>query len=94
MYHICDAGFAAQSLIAALSSIQFVTNVICVIVIHKQHVAQRVILSTVLIILGNILLVIFSSKDSPLYSIDELRQLWKEIPYVIYLGAATLGKIV
>ena len=80
------AAFAAQSLTSALSSVQFVTNVICVVTVHKQSVAPRVILSTVLIIAGNVMLVIFASKETKFYTIEELQSLWIRLPYVIYLG--------
>ena len=53
-------GFAAQSLLASLESIQFVSNVFFVRYVHKEIVTWRMIIATTSIVLGNTLVVVFS----------------------------------
>jgi magnesium transporter len=56
--------FAAQSLLAALESTQFVSNVFCAKYIHNEVITRRILLATLAIVIGNILVVIFSSHAS------------------------------
>lgn len=56
--------FAAQSLLAALESTQFVSNVFCAKYIHNEVITRRILFATLTIIIGNVLVVIFSSHAS------------------------------
>ena len=60
-------GFAAQSLLAALESIQFVSNVVFAKYIHKEIITNRMLISTTSIIIGNVLVVIFAQHESGLF---------------------------
>lgn len=57
-------GFAAQSLLAALESIQFISNVIFHKYVHGLAITDRILYSTMCIITGNVLVVLFSSHKS------------------------------
>lgn len=57
-------GFAPQSLLAALESAQFLSNVVFMKYIHGISVSRKVMWATSSILMGNILVVIFSSHDS------------------------------
>ena len=57
-------GFAAQSLLAALESVQFVSNVFFSKYIHGEVITRRIILATAAIVFGNILVVLFSHHAS------------------------------
>lgn len=67
--------FAAQSLLAALGSIQFVTNIFFAAVINKEPITTRAIIATFIIIVGNIFIIIFGSKSTENYNLDELKEL-------------------
>ena len=56
-------GFAAQSLLAALESVQFVSNVVFAYYIHGEKITRRICLSTLAIVVGNVLVVSFSSHN-------------------------------
>jgi hypothetical protein len=78
-------------MIAAMSSVQFISNVACVRFMHHETVPLCVVLATILILTGNILMVIFSSKSSPLYTIDDLKSFYTRLPFIIYLTVAAVG---
>lgn len=86
--------FTAQSLLAGLGSVQFVSNVIFGYFLLEEPITKRTLFATGLIICGNSLLVIFSSKTSVLYETGDLLKLWIRTPYLIYLGCASFLLIV
>jgi len=59
-------GFAAQSLLASLESVQFISNVIFAKTVHKQTITTRMLLATLSILAGNVLVVIFSDHEEQL----------------------------
>ncbi|GMH54954.1 hypothetical protein TrLO_g10003 [Triparma laevis f. longispina] len=65
-------GFAAQSLLAALGSAQFISNVFFGSVILGETVTRQTIYGTVVIIMGNAFVVYFSSHTSTVYTADDL----------------------
>lgn len=67
--------FAAQSLLAALGSIQFVTNIFFAAVINKEPITERAIIATCIIIVGNLFIILFGSKSTENYNLDELKEL-------------------
>eukprot|EP00873_Tetraselmis_striata_P006937 jgi/Tetstr1/427201/TSEL_017389.t1 len=85
--NFASLGLAAQSMIAAMSSVQFVSNVACVRFLHRETVPGRVYAATAAILAGNILMVVFSSKSSPLYTVADLKAFYTRLPYIIYLAA-------
>lgn len=78
-------------MIAAMSSVQFVSNVACVRFLHRETVPGRVYAATAAILAGNILMVVFSSKSSPLYTVADLKAFYTRLPYIIYLAALAVG---
>ncbi|KAB5527520.1 hypothetical protein DKX38_021367 [Salix brachista] len=58
-------GYAAQSLLAALGSIQFVSNIAFAYFVLNKMVTVKVLVATTFIVLGNIFLVAFGNHQSP-----------------------------
>ena len=69
-------GFAAQSLLASLESIQFVSNVFFVRWVHKETVTRRMLLATLSIVIGNTLVVIFSDHAAGLLTSADIIHLY------------------
>ena len=69
-------GFAAQSLLAALESIQFVSNVVFAKYVHGEAITTRMMLATLSIVGGNVLVVIFSSHVALVLTSDEIIYLY------------------
>lgn len=80
--------FAAQSLLAALGSIQFVSNVIFAKVVNKERLNPWILLGTVVVVIGCVLLVAFGSHESPSFTAEELMDLYSNPAYIAYLCAA------
>ena len=79
-------GFGSQSLLASLESVQFVSNIVFAKLVHKEEITNRAIAATLLIIVGNILVVIFASKEELTYNSKEIGDLYeKNTSYHIYL---------
>ena len=86
LFTFASFAFGSQSLIASLESIQFVSNVVCLKYIHKEYVSWKVIICTILIIIGNALVVVFSNHDSLQFTGDTVVQLYREnTRYHVYL---------
>ena len=82
-------GFAAQSLLASLESVQFVANVIFAKLVHKEVISYKMIFATVSIIVGNTLVVIFSHHGLYLFTGHDIVYLYEtNTSYQIYLGCA------
>jgi len=85
-------GFAAQSLLAALESVQFVSNVAFAKYIHGEMITRRIIISTICIIFGNILVVIFSSHKAVRLTSDKIAMIYLHNTgfhvYLVISGAA------
>jgi magnesium transporter len=73
---VCLTGYAAQSLLAALGCIQFVSNVAFAYWVLKEKVTLVVIAATACIVAGCILLVIFGNHDSQPYNVKLLMELY------------------
>jgi Magnesium transporter NIPA len=65
-------GFAPQSLLASLGSVQFISNVVFGKVILKETVTIRIVLGTATIISGNIITVLFSPRQEANYNKADL----------------------
>lgn len=82
-------GFGSQSLLAALESVQFLSNVFFVSMVHKEKISWRVLASTGAIICGCILVVIFSDHAATLYTSNDINQIYlTNTGYQIYAGCA------
>jgi len=75
--------FAAQSLLAALGSAQFISNVFFGRVILGEVVTLQTIFATFVIIAGNALVVLFSSHESVIYTADNLIEFYNTT-YICY----------
>jgi hypothetical protein len=80
--------YAAQSLLASLGSVQFVTNVIFARVVLRESLPWRVLFGTLVLMGGVGLVVTYSCHGNPAvqYSLNELIQLFINRNYLIYLG--------
>lgn len=84
-------GFAAQSLLAALESIQFVSNIAFAKYIHEEIITTRMLIATASIIVGNVLVVIFSNHAAGLFTSQEIINLYlTNTAYQVYLAVAAL----
>lgn len=91
LFTFASFGFGAQSLIASLESVQFVSNVFFVHFVHKEPVTSRMIMATCSIIVGNILVVLFSKEESVLYTSHKLMHLYAtNTVYHVYLAGACI----
>lgn len=79
-------GYAAQSLLSALGSVQFVSNVFFAHFLLGEEITSQVIMGTSIIILGNLLLVLFGNHQSRVYTAEELTSFYEEIVYQRYLA--------
>lgn len=70
--------FAAQSLLASLESVQFVSNVVFVKYVHKEKVTAKMIAAVLSIVVGNTLVVIFSDHAAALYKSPQLLRLYRD----------------
>jgi drug/metabolite transporter (DMT)-like permease len=71
-------GFAAQSLLAALGSVQFLSNVVFARFVLHEAITPRVLCATALIIVGCILLVSFGNHQSELLTAAQLMNNYKK----------------
>ena len=82
-------GFAAQSLLASLESIQFVSNVVFAKYVHNEKITFRMVVATLSIVIGNVLVVIFSDHSAKLYTSRDILYLYKHnTAYQAYLAIA------
>jgi len=91
LLNFASYGFAPQSTLASLESIQFVSNLFFGWWLLEKEISQRMMFGTALTVGGTVLAVVFSSKDAAeIEDVDDLVQLWNNylwITYVILLGA-------
>lgn len=77
-------GYAAQSLLAALGSIQFVSNIAFAYVVLHKMVTVKVLVATAFIVLGNVFLVAFGNHQSPVYTPEQLAEKYSNITFLLY----------
>lgn len=63
------------------------------VAVLKERVPRRCVLATFLIVAGNVILVIFGSKDSPSYSVAQLAALYRQDSMAAYMMLAYAGGI-
>jgi len=80
--------FAAQSLLSALGSVQFISNVLFSRFVNKEPLTLWVLTATCVIVTGCVLLVAFGSHDSPIFTAQELEALYASPGYIAYLCTA------
>ncbi|KAK4774546.1 hypothetical protein SAY86_009481 [Trapa natans] len=77
-------GYAAQSLLAALGSIQFVSNIAFAYFVLNKMVTVKVLTATTFIVLGNVFLVAFGNHQSPVYTPEQLAEKYSNITFLFY----------
>ncbi|KAI3705501.1 hypothetical protein L1987_75740 [Smallanthus sonchifolius] len=77
-------GYAAQSLLAALGSVQFVSNIAFAYFVLNKTVTVKVLVATTFIVLGNTFLVAFGNHQSPVYTQEELAEKYSNITFLFY----------
>eukprot|EP01083_Nonionella_stella_P231036 816175_1 len=85
---------APQSVLSALGSVQFVTNVIFGAAVLKNEVNFRILFSTVAIVFGNVLLVIASTKDDTTFTASEPLDFWASPVWIVYISLVVVLAIV
>ena len=88
---VMPSGFASQSLLTGLGSVQFISNLIFVTLVLKEKVPVRCLLDTFFIVVGNVVLVVFGNKASPKYSVTELADLYRKDGMAAYMMMAYGG---
>ncbi|CAM9789353.1 unnamed protein product, partial [Scytosiphon promiscuus] len=73
LVNFASFGFAPQSLLASLGSVQFISNVVFGKVILREVVTRRIIVGTATIILGNTLTLCFSPHQDDNFSTGQLK---------------------
>ncbi|WOL01781.1 putative magnesium transporter NIPA8 [Canna indica] len=76
--------YAAQSLLAALGSIQFVSNIAFAYFVLSKTVSVKVLVATTFIVFGNIFLVSFGNHQSPVYTPEELIAKYTSVVFLFY----------
>ncbi|GMH25645.1 hypothetical protein Nepgr_027488 [Nepenthes gracilis] len=77
-------GYAAQSLLAALGSVQFVSNIAFAFFVLNKRVTVKVLVATAFIVLGNIFLVAFGNHQSPVYTPEQLAEKYSNTTFLLY----------
>mmetsp|Transcript_24666 Transcript_24666/g.38106 ORF Transcript_24666/g.38106 Transcript_24666/m.38106 type:complete len:571 (-) Transcript_24666:446-2158(-) len=85
LFNFASYAFGAQSMLASLESIQFVTNLIFGKYMLGCTVTGRMALGTFLIVTGTVLSVQFSSKDRLDFTIDDIISLYQNPKYIAYV---------
>ncbi|KAG5627386.1 hypothetical protein H5410_012604 [Solanum commersonii] len=77
-------GYAAQSLLAALGSIQFISNIGFAYFVLNKTVTIKLLLATAFVVAGNIFLVAFGNHQSPVYTTEKLGENYTNIVFLVY----------
>ena len=76
-------GFANLSLLAALGSVQFVSNAVFAWLVLGYPVTTRIAMATTTIVVGDILVILSSSHESKSYTAKELMHHYENIDYIV-----------
>lgn len=85
LVNFASFAFAAQSLLAALGTVQFVSNVIFAKCVLKEQLSVRIIIATTIIVFGLTVSIKFSNHASEVYTVKDLMALYSST-YLIFLG--------
>ncbi|MCD7472991.1 hypothetical protein HAX54_014518 [Datura stramonium] len=77
-------GYAAQSLLSALGSIQFISNIGFAYLILNKTVTIKLLAATGFVVVGNIFLVAFGNHQSPVYTPEQLGENYTNIIFLLY----------
>ena len=90
LLNFASYGFAAQSLLAALEAVQFLTNMAFSRLVFGKRINCQMMIGTLLVIAGTLLVVLFNSHSSEDFSSHQMLRLYTNLPYQIYLAAIIL----
>lgn len=85
LINFASYAFAAQSLLASLQSIQFVSNLILGKCLLKARITNRMLIGTAFTVIGTSIAVQFSSKAVLVLTIDDMVDLYRNPAYITYL---------
>ncbi|KAL7449925.1 hypothetical protein ACHAWC_001929 [Mediolabrus comicus] len=85
LLNFASYAFAAQSMLASLESIQFVTNLIFGRYMLGARITETMLAGTLLTVTGTIMTVNFASKETLELSISDIQNLYRSTAYVVYL---------
>ncbi|KAL9186813.1 hypothetical protein ACHAXT_010533 [Thalassiosira profunda] len=88
LLNFASYAFAAQSLLASLESVQFVTNLLFGRFLLGAHVTQSMLAGTCLAVTGTVMAVQFSSKETLDLNTSEIKDLYHNRFYQAYLAVA------
>jgi len=89
LFTFVSFGFAAQSLLAAIESVQFVSQVFFQKFVHGIEITKRIVYSTACILAGNIIVIAFSTHSSHMYNAKQITEIYIEnTGYHIYLAVS------
>ncbi|KAL7548630.1 hypothetical protein ACHAWF_011908 [Thalassiosira exigua] len=98
LLNFASYAFAAQSMLASLESVQFVTNLLFGKFMLGAHVTQTMMAGTCLTVTGTVMAVQFSSKETLDLNTSDIKKLYGNPAYVTYLilmgGAVVVLQIV
>lgn len=77
-------GYAAQSLLSSLGSIQLVTNVFFARYFLKETITRRTLAATATVVAGQGLTIAFAAKETGRYDVETLSLLYTATPFVVY----------
>ena len=86
LLNFASYAFAAQSMLASLESIQFVTNLLFGKFMLKANVSKTMLIGTGLTVMGTVLAVQFSSRETLNLNTDEMKGLYANPAYLLYLA--------
>jgi magnesium transporter len=76
-------GFAAQSLLAALGAVQFISNVLFSHFVLGYDITVRIFAATMTIVVGEVFVVVFSNHVSTQYEVSHLQHFYTYIDYQV-----------
>lgn len=77
--------FAAQSLIAPLGAVSLLSNAVAAPLINKEPIGKFDLIAIIFIIAGSVVVVVFSSRESPEYSLCALLSFYSRTGTIVYL---------
>ena len=85
LLNFASYAFAAQSMLASLESIQFVTNILFGKFLLGSHITKQMYLGTCLTVSGTVVAVQFSSKMTLDLNTSDIKKLYSNPAYIVYL---------
>ena len=79
--------YTAQSILAAVASIQFISNLIFAKLMLKEKITKQAVFGSISILIGTIMIGIVGDHKSPLLTSHQLIEFLKNIPFVVWISA-------